>query len=88
MKKVTIYTTDTCGFCTRAKGLLERHGVPFQEIDVSDDREKRVWLRDVTGRPTVPQIFFDDDSIGGCDDLERLIRTGGLDARLQRTATT
>lgn len=84
MRKVTIYTTDYCGYCRRAKQVLEKHGVPYEEKDVTDDPEKRRWLVDVTGRRTVPQIFFDDQAIGGCTDLEDLVRQGKLQQLLSR----
>ncbi|MFZ9886831.1 MAG: glutaredoxin [Myxococcota bacterium] len=86
MKSVRIYTTSWCGFCHRAKQVLQAHDVPFDEIDVEEQPELRTWLRKVTGQHTVPQIFFGDDSIGGCTDLLALIAAGGLDARLGRTA--
>lgn len=78
MKKVTIYTTQYCGFCRRAKALLSKRGIPFEEIDVDGDDEKREWLVGATGQHTVPQIFFDQESIGGCSDLEDLDRRGTL----------
>ena len=84
MKKVTVYTTDYCGYCRRAKQVLERAGVPYEERDVSDDTEKRRWLVEVTGRRTVPQIFFDDTPIGGCTDLEEIVRQGRLQQLLTR----
>jgi glutaredoxin 3 len=82
MKPVTIYTTDYCGYCTRAKHVLTRAGVPFVEHDVSDDAERRRWLVETTGRRTVPQIFFGDQPIGGCTDLEAIVRAGKLDQLL------
>jgi glutaredoxin 3 len=78
MKKVTIYTTQYCGFCRRAKALLKERGIPFQEIDVESDDAKREWLVEVTGQQTVPQIFFDQESIGGYTELEALDRSGAL----------
>lgn len=84
MKHVRIYTTPWCGYCIRAKALLREHHVPFEEIDVSGEPELRRWLVEVTGRRTVPQIFFDDEAIGGCDDLQILIAQGRLDERLGR----
>ena len=84
MRKVTIYTTETCPYCVRAKGLLKKHDVPFEEMDVTDDTDKRRWLLETTGRRTVPQIFFGDESMGGCDDLEALIQRGELDQKLER----
>jgi glutaredoxin 3 len=82
MKQVKIYTTPWCWYCRRAKEILNEYSVAFDEVDVTGDREKRVWLRQVTGRHTVPQIFFDDESIGGCDELEAIARAGQLMARL------
>lgn len=84
MRKVTIYTTPWCGFCHRAKHLLRQLAVPFEEIDVNGDTAIRARLRERSGQNTVPQIFFDEESIGGCSDLEALIRAGSLDARLDR----
>lgn len=83
MKPITIYTTDYCGYCTRAKQVLTRAGVPFVEHDVSDDPTRRAWLLEATGRRTVPQIFFGDEPIGGCTDLEAIVRAGKLDAMLK-----
>jgi glutaredoxin 3 len=86
MRKVTIYTTNYCGFCRRAKAILKQQSVPFDEINVEDDDEKREWLQRVTGQHTVPQIFFDDEAIGGCMDLEELIRKGTLDEKVGKVA--
>ena len=84
MRDVTIYTTDTCPYCVRAKQVLKQHDVPFVELDVTHDPDKRAWLVEQTGQRTVPQIFFGDESIGGCSDLEALVKRGGLDGKLQR----
>ena len=80
--RVTVYTTDYCPYCVRAKALLDRKGVPYDEVDVSHDDERRAWLVQATGRKTVPQIFIDGRAIGGCDDLYALDRAGELDRRL------
>ena len=82
MKAVTVYSTDYCPYCTRAKKLLAERAIPFTEHDVTEDPERRRWLVDATGQRTVPQIFFGDEPIGGCSDLEALIKSGKLDARL------
>jgi glutaredoxin 3 len=82
MRKVKIYTTSYCGFCKRAKALLSKLNIPFEEIDVEGDDERREWLEKVTGEHTVPQIFFDDESIGGYMDLAELEQTGGLMEKL------
>jgi glutaredoxin 3 len=83
MRKVKIYTTTYCGYCRRAKALLNRLNIPYEDINVDNDDEKRDWLVEVTGEHTVPQIFFDDEPIGGCTDLEDLHRSGKLMQRLQ-----
>lgn len=77
-----MYTTQVCPFCIRAKTLLKSKGVAFEEIDVSRDDEKREWLVKVTGRRTVPQIFINDEPIGGFDDLRALDVAGELDKKL------
>ena len=79
MATVEMYTTMTCGSCIRAKRLLAAKGVDVAEIDVSFDRSAMIE-RD--GRMTVPQIFIDDEGIGGYDDLALLERQGRLDAIL------
>lgn len=82
MKKVTIYTTDYCGYCIAAKRVLENHEIPYEEIDVTDAHEKRKWLSEVTGHRTVPQIFIEDQPIGGYTDLCDLIKKNQLEAML------
>jgi glutaredoxin 3 len=80
--KVTVYTTKICPYCVRAKSLLAKRGVAFDEVDVSNDTEKRTWLVQKTGQKTVPQIFIGDDSIGGSDQLAALDREGQLVKRV------
>lgn len=77
-----MYRTPWCPYCVRAEGLLREKGVDFEQIDVSDDPERRSWLRQASGQSTVPQIFIDGRSIGGCDELMALDRSGRLDALL------
>jgi len=77
MVDVRIYTTRWCPYCHRAKALLEKRGVAFEEIDASDP-EKRAWLAEQTGSRTVPQIFIAGVPVGGCDDLHALDRAGEL----------
>jgi len=79
---VVVYTTDYCPYCTRAKSLLAAKGVAFTEIDVSEDDAKRQWLVKTTGLRTVPQIFINDKSIGGFDELADLDARGELDGLL------
>jgi len=84
MAHVKIYTTDYCPYCYRAKDLLTRKGVAFEDIDVSDDPQTRAWLVTATGRRTVPQTFIDGRPVGGCDDLHALAASGELDRLLSR----
>jgi glutaredoxin 3 len=81
-----MFTTQICPYCIRAKMLLKSKGVEFEEIDVSGDHEKRDWLVKVTGRRTVPQIFINDEPIGGFDDMRALDLNGELDKKLQESA--
>jgi glutaredoxin 3 len=83
MKKVTLYTTDYCGYCRAAKHLLEQQIVPFTEIDVTNDSEKRQWLVNTTGQRTVPQIFLGDEPIGGYTELAELVKGGSLQDKLR-----
>jgi glutaredoxin 3 len=82
MKPVVVYTTSMCWYCNQAKALLQRKGIPFQEIDVSRDAELREEVMRRTGRRTVPQIFVGERAIGGFDDLSALERSGELDGLL------
>jgi glutaredoxin 3 len=79
MPKVTMYSTPYCPYCVMARRLLTQKGVPFEDIDVTGDTEKRRWLVEATGRRTVPQIFVDGRSYGGFDDIAALDRRGQLD---------
>jgi glutaredoxin 3 len=82
MAEVKIYTTKLCPYCIRAKALLSRKGVAYQEIDVSYNHEMRRWLFEATGRQTVPQIFINGAAVGGYDDIAALDRQGRLDGML------
>lgn len=81
-----MYTTLICPYCIRAKMLLKKKGVPYEEIDVSGDHEARAWLVKATGRRTVPQIFINEESIGGFDEMNALDRAGELDKKLSQSA--
>jgi glutaredoxin 3 len=83
MAKVRIYTTPICPYCARAKALLSRKGVEFEEVDVYMDAAARKEMMEKSGRRTVPQIFIGDRHIGGCDDLHALDSEGGLDPLLK-----
>jgi glutaredoxin 3 len=82
--EVKVYTTQTCPYCIRAKGLLKKRDIPFEEIDVSRDEEKRSWLVKASGMRTVPQIFIDGKPIGGSDELHALDASGELEKLLHR----
>ena len=83
MSSIEIYTTPFCPYCGWAKELLDRKGVAFTEIDVSDDRALRAMMTDrAQGRTTVPQIFIGELHVGGCDDLYALEEAGKLDPLL------
>ena len=74
-----MYTTAWCGFCDRAKALLEEHGLAYEEIRVDDDPSFRDRLLELTGRWTVPQILIDGRPVGGYVELRELERRGVLD---------
>lgn len=83
MAKVEIYTTPWCGYCARAKALLERKGIAYEEIDVSSSPDARdQMIQRAGGRRTVPQIFVDGRHIGDSDEIAALDRVGQLDALL------
>lgn len=82
MPRITIYTTPICPYCVSAKQLLKRKGVAFDEIDVMSNSARRQEMEEKSGRRTVPQIWIDDQHVGGCDDLFALDRAGELDPLL------
>ena len=82
--KVEVYTWSTCPFCIRAKALLQNKGVEFTEYCIDGDEQARdVMARRASGRRSLPQIFIDDQHIGGCDDLYALERSDRLNQLLQ-----
>ena len=82
MKRVRIYTTPICPYCVRAKRLLQKKNVAYEEIDVSGDDAARLQLTQRTGRRTVPQIFIGERHVGGSDELHALDDAGKLDPLL------
>lgn len=84
--KVTVYTKSSCPFCVRAKRLLDRKGVAYEEISVEGKDDLRAWLVEATGQMTVPQIFVGERSLGGFSDLDALDREGKLDPILRGEA--
>jgi len=82
-KKVEIYYWTTCPFCKRALALLDAKGVKYEGYDITGDEAARSKMVKRTGGPkSVPQIFIDDQHIGGCDDLHALDSKGKLDTLL------
>ena len=83
MAKVEIYTKTFCGFCVRARHLLEAKGVKFEEYVIDGGGPKREeMIERSNGRTTVPQIFIDGRHVGGCNDLYALERDGKLNELL------
>ena len=77
-----MYTTDWCGYCVRAKALLDARGLDYDEVDLGDDPAFRARLNELTGGWTVPQIVIGDRHVGGYTELRRLERDGRLDELL------
>lgn len=69
MQRITVYTKGYCPYCKAGKALLRERGLPFDEIDVQHDAEKFTEMVERSGRRTVPQVFFDNEHIGGYTDL-------------------
>ena len=74
-----MYTQEWCGYCRRAKNLLDRKNLAFREISVDEDPKLREEMINRSGRRTVPQIFIGDRHIGGFAELDTLERDGSLD---------
>jgi glutaredoxin 3 len=79
MARVQMYTTSWCGYCVRAKTLLESRGLEYEEISLDDDPHFRRKLQEITGGWTVPQVVLDGKPIGGYRELWRLDRHGELE---------
>ena len=79
MAKVVVYTTENCPYCRMAKALLSSRSISFEEIRIDLDESKRDEMLHRSQRRTVPQIFINDQSIGGYDDLAALAKSGKLD---------
>ena len=82
MAKIEMYTTPFCGYCARAKSLLDRKGAAYDEVDVMMDDRKRTEMRERAKRSTVPQIFINGQHVGGSDELAALEQAGKLDPLL------
>jgi glutaredoxin 3 len=86
MPGITVYTTDPCSFCTRAKALLDQRGLPYDEVDLARDPAGRARLVELTGMMSFPQVVVGDDVIGGFMELVRADRTGRLRELAERAA--
>ena len=82
MAQVRMYTTQFCGYCAAARSLLKEKGVAYEEIDVGMDPALRQEMTAKSGGTTVPQIFINDEPVGGYDDIAALNSAGELDALL------
>ena len=82
MPHVTIYSTRVCPYCSRARSLLKRKGISFEEIAVDHDPAQMAVMVERSRRHTVPQIFIDDCHIGGYDEMAMLDDRGELDPLL------
>lgn len=82
MPRVTLYTTGWCGYCSRAKHLLDQRGIPYREVSLDDDPAFRARVFDLGGRWTVPLVVIDERVVGGYQELAALDRSGELETRL------
>ena len=79
MKNVTVYMGPMCSYCDAAKRLLKRNNIPYNEINVALEDEKREeMLNKSNGKRTIPQIFFNELHIGGYEELRALEKKGEL----------
>ena len=84
MKNITVYSGPMCGYCEAAKKLLSRNNLEYKEIDVSTGATLRDEMtKRANGRRTIPQIFFNDEHIGGYQELRELEKTGKLLTKLE-----
>lgn len=83
MKSITVYSTDYCPYCVRAKNLLISLDLPFEEINLQNDPQQLKELKERTGLRTVPQIFIGEELIGGYTDLQALVDADKLNEKLK-----
>lgn len=83
MAKVVVYSKENCPYCTKAKELLNARNIAFTEIRIDQDTSKLEEMLRLSNRRTVPQIFINDQPIGGFDDLAALAKSGKLDGLLK-----
>jgi glutaredoxin 3 len=80
MANITVYSTEPCSFCVRAKDLLDRRGLPYEEINLAKDPAGRAELVEKTGMISFPQIVVEDEVLGGFSELVAADRAGRLAA--------
>jgi glutaredoxin 3 len=78
MNRLTVYTTEPCGYCRTAKALLDRRGIPYDEINLAKDADGRAELVERTGMMTFPQLMLDGEPLGGFQELAAADRAGRL----------
>ncbi len=83
MASVIVYSKENCPYCRLAKDLLKERQIPFEEIRIDLDDKKRDEMIRLSNRRTVPQIFINQESIGGYDDLAALAKSGKLDTLIK-----
>ncbi|HXF07518.1 MAG TPA: glutaredoxin domain-containing protein [Candidatus Acidoferrales bacterium] len=76
--QIELFTLSWCEYCSRARALLDRHGVVYREVCLDRDPRGRMDIRSRSGRATLPQLFVDGRHIGDCDELHALERQGRL----------
>ncbi|MCP3670420.1 MAG: glutaredoxin 3 [Gammaproteobacteria bacterium] len=82
MPKVVVYSTNVCPYCVRAKSLLQRKGVTYEELNIDQDFSLMEQMIEKSQRRSVPQIFINDYHVGGYDDMAELDAEGKLDPLL------
>ncbi len=82
MPRIRLYTTEWCGYCVRARALLDRRGIVYDEVSLDDDPSYRQTVYDLGRRWTVPLVTIDGETIGGYEELAALDRSGLLAMRL------
>ncbi len=85
MNRLTVYTTEPCGYCRTAKALLDRRGIPYEEVNLAKDANGRSRLVALTGMMTFPQVLIDGEPLGGFQELAAADRAGRL-AELREAA--
>lgn len=84
MNKITVYTTEPCGFCRQAKALLDKRGLSFDEINLARDADGRAQLAARTGMMTFPQVIIGDEIVGGFTELLSADGSGRLAELVER----